>query len=104
MRNSPDGSGRCDMIRWNRLAVLGPLSRKLVTPVPRSSSTTGCCRNVGGGWLPCRRKGRPTGAGFGFSLVFSLAISVSVSDFPVSFDFSIGALEQSTLSPTGFFV
>ena len=30
------------------LAVLGPLSRKLATPVPRSSSTTGCCRNVGG--------------------------------------------------------
>ena len=36
------------MVRWNRLAVLGPLSKKLATPVPRSSSTTGCCRNVGG--------------------------------------------------------
>ena len=68
-----DGSGRCDrmgpMVRWNRLAVLGPLSRKLATPVPRSSSTTGCCgRNVGGGWLPCRRKGRPAGVGFAFSV------------------------------------
>ena len=99
MRNFPDGSGRCDrmgpMVRWKRLAVLGPLSRKLATPVPRSSSTTGCCRNVGGGWFPCRRKGRPAGAGFGFSLVFSLAISVSVSDFPVSFDFSVCVLELS---------
>ena len=77
------------------LAVLGPLSRKLATPVLRSSSTTGCCRNVGGGWLPCRRRGRPAGAGFGFSLVFSLAISVSVSDFPVSFYFSVCVLELS---------
>ena len=96
MRNLPDGSGRCDrmgpMVRWNRLAVLGPLSRKLATPVPRSSSTTGCCRNVGGGWLPCRPKGRPAGVGFAFSVVFSLAISVSVTDFSVSFGFSIGVL------------
>ena len=80
MWNLPDSSGRCDrmgpMVRWNRLAVLGPLSRKLATPVPRSSSTTGCCRNVGGSWLPCRRKGRLAGVGFGLSLVFSLAISV----------------------------
>ena len=83
------------MVRWNRLAVLGPLSRKLATPVPRSSSTTGCCRNFGGGWLPCRRKGRPAGAGFGFSLVFFLAISVSVSDFPVSFGFFVCVLELS---------
>ena len=94
MRNLPDGSGRCDrmgpMVRWNRLAVLGPLSRKLATPVPRSSSTTGCCRNVGGGWLPCRRKGRPAGVGFAFSVVFSLAISVSVS-----FGFSIGVLGKT---------
>ena len=67
------------MVLWNRLAVLGPLSKKLATPVPRSSSTTGCCRNVGGGWLPCRRKGRPAGVGFAFSVVFSLAISISVS-------------------------
>ena len=99
MRNLPDGSGRCDrmgpMVRWNRLAVLGPLSRKLATPVPRSSSTTGCCRNVGGGWLPCRRKGRPAGVGFAFSVVFSLAISVSVSDFSVSLGFSIGVLGKS---------
>ena len=51
----------------------------------------GCCKNVGGGWLPCRRKGRPAGAGLGFSL----AISVSVSDFPVSFDFSVCILELS---------
>ena len=39
MRNLPDGSGRCDsmgpMVHWNRLAVLGPLSRKLANPVPR---------------------------------------------------------------------
>ena len=55
-------------------------------------------------WWRLGRKDRPVGAGFHFSLVFSMAISVSVSDFPVSFDFSIGALEQSTLSPTGFFV
>ena len=70
MRNLPDGSGRCDRmgptVHWNRLAVLGPLSMKLATPVPRSSSTTGCCRNVGGGWLPCWRKGQLAGAGFGF--------------------------------------
>ena len=78
------------MVRWKRLAVLGPLSRKLATPVPRSSSTTGCCRNVGGGWLPCRRKGRLAGVGFAFSVVFSLAISVSVS-----FGFSIGVLGKS---------
>ena len=94
MRNLPDGSGRCDrmgpMVRWNRLAVLGPLSKKLATPVPRSSSTTGCCRNVGGGWLPCRRKGRPAGVGFAFSVVFSLPISVSVS-----FGFSIGVSGKS---------
>ena len=94
MRNLPDGSGRCDrmgpMVRWNRLAVLGPLSKKLATPVPRSSSTTGCCRNVGGGWLPCRRKGRPAGVGFAFSVVFYLAISVSVS-----FGFSIGVSGKS---------
>ena len=83
------------MVHWNRLTVLGPLSRKLATPVPRSSSTTGCCRNGSGSWLPCQRKGRLAGAGFGFSLVFSLAISVSVSDFPVSFDFSVCVLEQS---------
>ena len=107
MRNLPDGSGRCDRmgptVRWNRLAVLGPLSRKLATPVPRSSSTTGCCRNVGGGWLPCRRKGRPAGAGFGFSLVFSLAISVSVTDFPVSFDFSVCVSElRSALARRAF--
>ena len=99
MRNLPDGSGRCDrmgpMVRWNRLAVLGPLSRKLATPVPRSSSTTGCCRNVGGGWLPCRRKGRPAGVGFAFPVVFSLASSVSVTDFSVSFGFSIGVLGTS---------
>ena len=99
MRNLPDGSGRCDrmgpMVRWNRLAVLGLLSKKLATPVPRSSSTTGCCRNVGGGWLPCRRKGRPAGVGFAFSVVFSLAISVSVADFSVSFGFSIGVLGTS---------
>ena len=79
------------MVRWNRLGCPWPLSRKLATPVPRSSSTMGCCRNVGGGWLPCRRKGRPAGAGLGFSL----AISVSVSDFPVSFDFSVCILELS---------
>ena len=99
MRNLPDGSGRCDrmgpMVRWNRLAVLGPLSKKLATPVPRSSSTTGCCRNVGGSWLPCRRKGRPAGVGFAFSVVFSLAISVSVTDFSVSFGFSVGVLGTS---------
>ena len=99
MRNLPDGGGRCDrmgpMVRWNRLAVLGPLSKKLATPVPRSSSTTGCCRNVGGGWLLCRRKGRPAGVGFAFSVVFSLAISVSVADFSVSFGFSIGVLGTS---------
>ena len=78
------------------LRFVGPLSRKLATPVPRSSSTTECCRNGGGGWLPCRRKGRPAGAGFGFSLVFSLAVSVSVSDFSVSFvDFSVCVLELS---------
>ena len=60
MRNLPDGSGRCDrmgpMVRWNRFAVLGPLFRKLATPVPRSSSTTGCCRNVVAvGALPAKR-------------------------------------------------
>ena len=92
MRNLPDGSGRCDMmgpmVHWNRLAVLGPLSKKLATPVPRSSSTTGCCRNVGGGWLPCRQgKGRLAGVGFAFSVVFSLAISVSVTDSSVSLAF-----------------
>ena len=87
------------------LAVLGPLSRKLATPVPRSSSTTGCCRNVGGGWLPCRRKGRPAGVGLGFSVIFSLAISVSVTDFSVSFDFSIGVLGKSlALARRGLFV
>ena len=99
MKNLPDGSGRCDrmgpMVRWNRLAVLGPLSRKLATPVSRSSSTTRCCRNVGGGWLPCRRKAQPAGAGFVFSLVFSLASLFQSVIFPVSFDFSACVLEQS---------
>ena len=101
MRNLPDGSARCDSmgptVRWNRLAVLGPLSRKLATPVPWSSSTTGCCRNGGGGWLPCRRKGWPTGAGFGFSFGLLLAVSVSpVCDFSVSFvNFSVCFLELS---------
>ena len=93
------------MVRWNRLGCPWPLSRKLATPVPRSSSTMGCCRNVGGGWLPCRRKGRPAGAGFGFSLVFfSMAISVSVSDFPVSLDFSVWFLELSLALARGAFL
>ena len=101
MRNLPDGSGRCDRmgpaVRWNRLAVFGPLSRKLATPVPRSSSTTGCCRNVGGGWLPCWRKGRLAGAGFCFLFGLLSAFSVSpVNDFSVSFvDFSVSFLELS---------
>ena len=86
VRNLPDGSGLCDRmgptVRWNRLAVLGP--------VPRSSSTTGCCRNVGGSWLTCRRRGRPAGAGFGF--LFSLLLAFSVS--PAS-DFSLSVFVQS---------
>ena len=43
--------------------------------------------------LPAKRStGR---GGFWFSLVFRLAISVSISDFPVSFDFFVCVLEQS---------
>ena len=101
MRNLPDSSGCCDRMGhtagWNRLAILGPLSVKLATPVPRCSSTTGCCRNVGGGLLPCRQKVWPAGAGFDFSFGLLLAVSVSpASDFSVSFvDFSVCFLELS---------
>ena len=43
--------------------------------------------------------------GFGFSVVFSLAISISVTDFSVSFDFSIGVLGKSlALARRGLFV
>ena len=100
MRNLPDSSGRCDRmgltVGWNRLAILGPLSMKLATPVPRCSSTTGCCRN-GGGWLSCRQKGWLAGEGFDFSFGLLLAVSVSpASDFSVSFvDFSVCFLELS---------
>ena len=110
MRNLLDGSGRCDRmgpisVRWNRLAVLGPLSRKLATPVPRSSSTTGCCRNVGGGWLPCRRKGRPAGVGFGFSLVFFLGYFCFSQWFSCFFWLFYRCFgREFSLSPTGLFV
>ena len=50
-------------------------------------------------------KVEPAGVGFAFSVVFSLAISVSVTDFSVSFGFSIGALgKEFSFSPTGLFV
>ena len=40
----------------------------------------------------------------GFSLVFSLAISVSVSGFPVSFDFSVCVSELSLALARGAFL
>ena len=110
MRNLPDGSGRCDrmgpMVRWNRLAVLGPLSRKLATPVPRSSSTTGCCRNVGGGWLPYWPKGRPAGrGGFWFFVSFFLGYFCFSQWFSCFFWlFSLCFGTKFSFSPTGLFV
>ena len=50
-------------------AVLGPLSMKLATPVPRSSSTTGCCINVGGG-CPASEKVDRSGRVLVFRLVY----------------------------------
>ena len=57
--------------------------------------------------MPCRRTGRPAGAGFVFSFSLLLADSVSsASDFSVSFvDFSVCFLElKFGFSPTGLFV
>ena len=47
-------------------------------------------------WLVALPAKRSTGrGGFWFFVIFSLAFSVSVSNFPVSFDFSVCVLEQS---------
>ena len=66
--------GRTCKVRFGN-AVLGPLSRKLGTPVPRSSSTTGCWSSSTTGWwwwrLVALSAKRSTGrSGFWFFVSF----------------------------------